>query len=413
MVDYQKRLDKAIDNLKKSDILEVNKKHILHFIKLANSGATRGGKPISKRRQFKYSNQLRKMAKMLNKDFKKATKNDIIDLVDKINNMKTPDGSDCSEWTKYTYQIVLKTFYKHLFNGEDYPKCVKWIKPKIEKRTKTQPSDVLTFEDVKKLANATDNLRDRAFILFLYESGARIGEIMSIRIRDFSTPDKYGSMIHIPEGKTGERDIRIISSAPAISNWLTQHPNRNNIESVLFCGNSNFNKGKPIDYNNYRKLLLKAKKKAGINKPVNPHNFRHSRATELSKKLTEAVLCKYMGWIIGSKEAATYVHLDTTAVTNAYDEAHDIKKPVKKEMLKPIECPRCKTVNDAAAKFCNACSLGLDEKSILDYDKEQEKAKELGMLVQKEIEDNEGLKQVIKLMATRLEKLENELNYKK
>ncbi|GAG83742.1 unnamed protein product, partial [marine sediment metagenome] len=292
----------------------------------------------------------------------------------KINNMKKSDSSECSEWTKYTYKIVLKTFYKHLFDGEEYPKCVKWIKPKIKNRTKTEPCDVLNFEDVKDLANATDNLRDRAFILFLYESGSRIGELMSIRIKDFTTPDKYGAMVHIPKGKTGARDIRIISSAPAISNWLTQHPNRSNTSSILFCGNSNFNKGEPIEYNNYRKLLLKAKNKTGIDKPVNPHNFRHSRATELSKKLSDSVLCKYMGWVLGSKEAATYVHLNSDDVKNAYDEAHGNKIPdQKRESLKPIKCPRCGINNDPAAKFCQGCSLGLDEKAIMDFDREKTK----------------------------------------
>ena len=69
MVDHVKSLERAKQNLKESDILEVNKKHILDFIDLANKGKTRGGdKGISKRRQFKYCNQLRKMAAMLDID---------------------------------------------------------------------------------------------------------------------------------------------------------------------------------------------------------------------------------------------------------------------------------------------------------------------------------------------------------
>jgi integrase/recombinase XerD len=371
LVDHNKSLIRAKENLRNSDILDVNKENIFNFLKMANSGATHNGEPICKRRQFKYANQLRKMAGMLDVDFKKATKDDIIKLVDKINNMKRSDGKDCTDWTKYTYKIVLKTFYKHLFDGENYPECVKWIKPKIPENH-TEPSDVLSFEDVKKLANATDNIRDRAFILFLYESGARIGEVSSIRVKDFVTPDKYGSMVHIPKGKTGPRDIRIIHSAPAISNWLSQHPTRDDKNSLIFCGISNNKKGKAIEYNNYRRLLLKAAEKAGISKPVNPHNFRHSRATELSKIFSESILCKYMGWVIGSQEAATYVHLDSDAVKNAYDEAHGIKKTENKETLTPIICPRCNTKNDFAAKFCSGCSLGLDEKSILEYDQRRE-----------------------------------------
>ena len=395
MADYEKSLERAKQNLIESDILEVNKNHILHFIKLANSGKTNGGKPICKRRQFKYCNQLRKMSAMLEVDFKKATEDDITNLVDKINNMKKPDGSSCSDWTKYTYKIVLKTFYKHLHDGETYPKCVKWIKPKTPENT-TAPDDVLTDEDVKKLANATDNLRDRAFILFLYESGARIGEVSSIRVRDIKA-DKQGAKVFIPKGKTGPRTIRIIESPPAISAWLAIHPTRSDKNSILFCGISNKKKGQPIEYNNYRKLLVKAKKKAGIDKPVNCHHFRHSRATFLATEMTESVLCKYMGWVIGSSEVATYVHLNEQAVFDAYDQIYGIKKEDKKKVKGPKKCPRCFVINDFAANFCSGCGLGLDLQSVMEYDKQKEEADRKSDIAQANLAERlEELERLIK-----------------
>jgi len=65
-------------------------------------------------------------------------------------------------------------------------------------------------------------------------------------------------MVHIPKGKTGPRDIRLISSALAISALLNQHPIRDDKNAILFCCISNKKKGMAIEYNNYRKLLLKA-----------------------------------------------------------------------------------------------------------------------------------------------------------
>jgi hypothetical protein len=32
---------------------------------------------------------------------------------------------------------------------------------------------------------------------------------------------------------------------------------------------------------------------------VNPHHFRHSRATQLANWLTEAQLCAWFGWVQG------------------------------------------------------------------------------------------------------------------
>ena len=272
-------------------------------------------------------------------------------------------------------------------DNDEYPKEVKWIHPRMMKRNGKLPEELLTTEDIKKMANATDNLRDRAFILFLYESGARIGEIMSIQLKHFE-PDKYGAKVLIPKGKTGPRKIRIIASAPAISNWLSNHPDRNNKLSLLFCGISNYKRGEDIVYQNYRTMLRKMAKRAGVDKPVNPHHFRHSRATELAKSLSSAILCEYLGWVQGSREAATYVHLSGEASDKEILKIHGLTKDDQKEHeFKSIECPRCGIKNDPAAKFCKGCSLGLDEKSVMEFDRQKEQATQMGFVDMEMIKD--------------------------
>jgi integrase len=399
-----KDLETAKKNLLKSNISEENKKHIIGFIN--NQAAS----DISNKRLYKYYSVLKKASNFLSIDFKKANKRDIQELIIKINNMDNGRGQPASEWTKYTYKTILKRFYKWL-NGDDeeYPKEVKWIHPKMDKRNKKLPEELLTMEDVKLIANETQNQRDRAFVLFLYESGARIGEIMSIRVKDFES-DKYGAKVLIPEGKTGPRKIRIIASAPALSNWLTQHPDRKNKNSPLFCGISNYKRGLNVVYQNYRKILKKAANKASIDKPVNPHHFRHSRATELAKKLTEAQLCEYMGWITGSKEAATYVHLSGRDMDKAILSIHGlIEEKTEKDKFNSIKCPRCGIKNDPAAKFCSGCSLGLDEKSVMEYDNRREQALKTGFQIESAIEDKETLIATIDALSKRLEYLENHI----
>ena len=39
----------------------------------------------------------------------------------------------------------------------------------------------------------------------------------------------------------------------------------------------------------------------------------------------------------------------------------------------------CGIKNDPSAKFCTWCSLGLDEKSVMDYDIQQEETKRVGL----------------------------------
>jgi len=388
----RKNLDHIIDVLKTSKIRPSNKKHILGFIQAADSGVLRYGKKITLARQYKYVTVLMKLDVLLGKDFKEATKEDIQKLVTSINSMEYK-GQPITDATKYSYQTILKRFYKWLLGDNDeYPKLVKWIHPHMERGRNITESKLLTIEDVNAMANVADNQRDRAFVLFLYESGARIGEVMSIKIEDFK-PDIYGAIVHIPEGKTGPRNIRITASSPAISIWLTQHPQRNNPRSVLFCSISHFKLGQEVVYQNYRKILLRLAERANIKKDVNPHHFRHSRATDLAKKVkSPAVLCQYMGWKQGSKEAATYVHMENT--DNEILAINGIKKEgQKQEEFKPITCPRCGIKNDPASKFCSGCSLGLELQSVMDYEKVSKTAL-------KQIEDTKTLDDLLKYMHT-------------
>ena len=100
------------------------------------------------------------MATWLDKDFKKATQNDLLNLVSAL------DMKDYSEYTKYDFKIVLKTFYKWLLGeDEEFPKVIKWLKPKLKNKKHKLPEELLSVEEVQKLAKATTNPRDKARIL--------------------------------------------------------------------------------------------------------------------------------------------------------------------------------------------------------------------------------------------------------
>lgn len=115
-----KNLDTAKRNFLQSNVLEINKKHIIGFID--NQAAS----DISNKRLYKYYSILKKLDYFLAIDFKKATKKDIQELIIKINNMDNGYGQPISEWTKYTYKTILKRFYKWLNgNDEEYPSEVK------------------------------------------------------------------------------------------------------------------------------------------------------------------------------------------------------------------------------------------------------------------------------------------------
>ena len=53
--------------------------------------------------------------------------------------------------------------------------------------------------------------RDKALVMTLYVSGCGVGEILSLRVKHV-TFDEFGAVLMVA-GKTGERRVRVVSSA--------------------------------------------------------------------------------------------------------------------------------------------------------------------------------------------------------
>ncbi len=146
---------------------------------------------------------------------------------------------------------------------------------------KKLPNEVLTEDEVKRMIDAAENLRDKAMIAVLYESGTRRGEFMNLRIRDVVFDD-YGAVIKV-KGKTGERRIRLVSSVPYLLRYIDVHPQKDDPNAHLWVKMGYPGKGEPVNYNTFSAQLKKIAKKAGIKKRIHMHLFRHSRATILGK----------------------------------------------------------------------------------------------------------------------------------
>lgn len=328
----------------------------------------------SQARVSKYLETLNKLAMMLGRPFESATKDDIAELI------KTIELSEYSDWTKRDYKIILKIFYRWFKNSEDYPEEVKWIKVK-EGKNGTLPEELLTYEDIEKLSQATNNFRDKALVLVLYESGCRIGEILSLRIKNVRF-DEHGAIL-IVNGKTGSRRVRIIASVPALATWVDNHPSRLNPDSPLWVSFASNGTSSFIGYQSVRMLLRELAIKAGIRKRIYPHIFRHSRATVLANSLTEAQLKHYLGWVQDSNMASIYVHLSGRDIDKALLKLNgiEVEEETKEEKFKLTICPRCKQKNSPPAKFCNSCGIVLDTSAAIELEEVQQKANELMTLL--------------------------------
>jgi integrase len=144
---------------------------------------------------------------------------------------------------------------------------------------------------------------------------------------------------------TRDRRVRIISSAPVLASWLNAHPRAKDPEAWLWFQYKNNKKtDKCLSHGTVYELIRELAVKAVIKKKVHPHLFRHSRATALAGKLTEAQMKEYFGLVQGSDMAATYVHLSGRDVDNALLKLQGLVKEEheENEKMKVKSCQSCK-----------------------------------------------------------------------
>ena len=313
---------------------------------------------MGKLRIVKYMVYLPKIGQMLDKDFDKVTKEDVQGLMNEVQEKKI------SEATKHDYRVLLKRFYKWLLgDDEEYPPCVKWLKKGKSYTKNIMPETILTQAEVDEMAAASTEPLDKAFFYVMYESGARVEELLTLTTRNVAFDD-LGVILYIQYGKTGPRRIRLITSVPYLSAWMDCHPMKDRENAPLWVRTSKSYYCKPMTYSALRVRMRRIIGRTSITKPTHPHFFRHSRATRLANHLTEPQLCHYLGWKIGSKMSRTYIHLSGRDVDNAILKMHGLsskgKMDSEEDRMQPADCQRCGTGNGSASKYCTKCGMILD-----------------------------------------------------
>jgi len=235
---------------------------------------------------------------------------------------------------------------------------------------------ILTKEEVIRLFNAAEGIREKALVSFMYESGCRSpDELLNMKIEDIAF-DEYGAKVKLRSGKVGSRIIRVISCVPHLKAWIeTEHSNPELDSYVWVRKGSN----RIISYSTLKNLIRKWREKAGIKKPITPYTFRRTRYTHLSTKIPTPALYNFMGQVQGSKVIGRYVKLSGEDADEAILNFYGLANP-KNSDIKPLFCPRCGKQNPPELEYCSICNAALTEKSKLKI--EEQKKSELKDLVE-------------------------------
>jgi integrase len=361
---------------------------------------------ISEYRVRSYVIWLKKIIQTANKRLKDFEKVDVKRAINHYQLLR--NSGEVSESSVFEIKKTLKKFFKWYGKNE----LVSWFSVGNVKNN-LSPSDLITEEEFQKMLNACTNSRDRALISLLYESGARIGEVGSMRVKDVSF-DEYGAIVWLPKSKTIRRKLRIVYSARYLSEWLSDHPLKDDPESPLWIKLTGKKRLQAMEYKDVQWQLKKIAKRAGIKKRIYPHLFRHTRATRLLSRVPETIGAKYMGWVNGSKMVGVYVHLASEDVDEAILRMHGIKTNGNGKDLEVKQCPRCLQVNPATSRFCSRCGLPLTEEAIQEVEEwEKRKNEALNELTNPQfIKLFMGMQREIEMLKAEIEKLRNESRVK-
>ncbi len=214
----------------------------------------------------------------------------------------------------------IRSFFKFL-TKEGYVKRNPFLMvelPRVEKKLPT----FLTEEEMVKLINAPDSktllgLRDKLIILFLYSTGVRVSELISIKVSHLDL--KKGEVKVFGKGKKE----RIVFLPDQLILLLKEYLKRRRRANGYLFLNRN---GKPLTDRGIRLVIKKYSKKVVPNKNVTPHTLRHTFATHL---LTGGADLRSVQELLGHSKLSTtqiYTHLTRENLKRIYENFHPHSK---------------------------------------------------------------------------------------
>ena len=192
---------------------------------------------------------------------------------------------------------------------------------KIEKKL---PS-VLTREEVDALLSYREEgfipLRNHILFLFLYTTGARISEALSVDVGDIEWAERR---IRI-EGK-GRKERFLFLTKKTAGELETYIRERNKYliakgkegENALFIGS----RGSRLPLSSVHIIFDEYKGKVGITKDFSPHTLRHSFATHM---LDRGADIRFVQELLGHESISTtqiYTHISLEKLKKVYEDNH-------------------------------------------------------------------------------------------
>jgi integrase/recombinase XerD len=198
---------------------------------------------------------------------------------------------------KILYEKVLKQ-----------PNKMLWFKPiQTDKKFK----DIITHEQFVSMMKATNNIKHKTFIILLFSTGIRIGELLTIKISDIDFKRKRIFIYSEKNGKNGYVQLHEITEKYILSYLKLFKPKKYLLEGTP---------GEMYSATSVRNVLKKTSK--DLNKNIYPHLFRTSYITKVIEK-ENVFKAQEMARHKSLKSTLHYYHISQEQLMSMYNPLDD------------------------------------------------------------------------------------------
>ncbi len=262
-----------------------------------------------------YKNDILEYLNYLNSEalnFKKVEYSDIRFYLMYLKDEKKDDNSSINRKLS-----SLRGFYKFLAN-EGYVKSNVFSLVNGPKKSKKLPR-YFEYNELEELFKVPDirtplGQRDLLILEMLYATGVRVGELVSIKVKDIDFGNK--NILILGKGNK-ERFVQFGEYCEDILNeYLSDGRNTLNSKNseYLFLNNN----GGELTERGVRFILDKLIKQTGINKNISPHMIRHSFATHLLNEGCDLLTVQKLLGHESIKATQIYTHVTTDRLKEVY-----------------------------------------------------------------------------------------------
>ncbi len=217
----------------------------------------------------------------------------------------------------------LRSFYKYLIL-ENYIQIDPSESIDLPKTSRKLP-DTLSFEEINSLLDQIDlsiaeGERNRVMLETLYACGLRVSELVNLRYSNIYFNDGFVRIIGkgdkerlVPIGNQTLAKIRFY-----IDNSRSNLPQYKEFSDILFLNRRGKKLSRVMVFTILKNLVIKA----GIQKNISPHTFRHSFATHLVERGADLRAVQEM---LGHESITTteiYTHIDRTYLMETIRKFH-------------------------------------------------------------------------------------------